>query len=179
MRANPFRLRVMTALTELLEGITPDAGYDFDLSRYEDQDGRPRERVFRGRDIFGTSDPLPLLAVLENPESNQSNNGSDAKHAKGKFDLIIQGFVNGGDIHPLDAAYHLSASVIERLSTAKVDRTFEGPSILGFGSRAPCIHAMTIGQPVHRPGGDTISDNAYFVVGVSFALIENIARPFD
>lgn len=55
----------------------------------------------------------------------------------------------------------------------------ERQSILNLGRYAPCISALTIGQPVHRPGGDEVSAQSYMVVGVKFALIENLERPFD
>lgn len=178
MPAEPFRLRLMKSLCAQLKTINPDDGYHFDLRDYTDDAGRPAERVFRGRDIFGASDPLPLLAVLEDPRSEPSDNGSDGRGAANIFRVQIQGFVQEDNFHPLDAAYMLSGDVMKALAQAKkISR--ENPSILGLGRYAPCVSAMTIGQPVHRPGNDAVSERAYMVVGVTFALIENLERPYD
>lgn len=170
-----FRLRVMKALSTQLKTITPVNGYSNNLADYDDE-GRQRERVFRGRDIFGATDPLPLLAVLEDPRAEPSDNGSDSRGATGKLRLIIQGFVNTpeNELHPLDAAYVLSAEIIKALALSKRNPY----DILGLGSRAPCISHMAIGQPVHRPGKDAVSDNAYLLVGVTLTLVEKLDDPF-
>lgn len=175
MPEDPFRLRLMKALCAQLKTITPDDGYHFDLRDYVDEAGRPAERVFRGRDIFGESDPLPMLAVLEDPRSEPSDNGSDGRGAANIFKVIIQGFVPDDPFHPLDAAYQLSADVTEALVKGKA--LGQHRTILGLGRYAPCVSAMTIGQPVHRPGNDGVSERAYMLIGVRFALIENLERP--
>lgn len=172
--ADPFRLRLMKALTAALSEITTDNGFQFDLQPYADEHGRPRDRVYRGRDIFGATDPLPLLSVLEDPRTEQSDNGSDGRVAINKMRVIIQGFLAEDETgHPLDQAYRLSGDVIRRLVAAKAPH----PSgILGMGRQ---LMAMSIGQPVHRPGGDNVSDTAHMLVGVTFTLAENIEKPYD
>lgn len=165
-----FRLRLMKALCAQLKSITPANGYEFDLSDYTDEAGRPRERVFRGRDIFGANDPLPMLAVLEDPRAEPSDNGSDGRAAVNKFRVLIQGFLRTEEMdqHPLDAAYGLSGEIIKALALRKHD-------MLGLRGR---ITAMTIGQPVHRPGRDEVSDNAYLLLGVTFTLVEKMDDPY-
>lgn len=169
----PFRLRVLKALSSQIKTIQRQRGYHFDLNDYDDEVGRPMERVFRGRDIFGGTDPLPLVAVLEDPRSEESDNGSDARSAINKFRVLIQGFVDGDEAnHPLDRAYLMSADIIMALAEAKRPNP---KGILGMGPR---ITAMTIGSPVHRPGRDEVSDVAYVLVGVTFSVVEKLDDPY-
>lgn len=170
---DPFRLRLMKALTDALKGITVGAGYNFDLCDYDDADERPRERVFRGRTIFGTDDPTPMLCVLEDPRPEESDNGSDGRAAVNVFRVIIQGFVDGSVEHPLDAAYRLSADVVTCISKLKQP---DAPGPLRIGKR---VTAITIGSPVHRPGKDDVSDVAYMLVGVRFTLVEKLDEPYE
>ncbi|WP_191569207.1 hypothetical protein [Paracoccus yeei] len=172
---DPFRLRVMKAVCERLKTITPANGYEADLSNFTDEAGRPAERVFRGRDLFGTNDPKPLLAVLEDPSVPESNNAPmNSPNATNDFKIMIQGFVQDDKFHPLDPAYRLSAEVVKCLAGARDGRF----SVLGFGSRAPCIMKMTIGQPIHRPGSDEYSDTGYFLIRVTLTLAEILDDPY-
>lgn len=173
--ADPFRLRVMKALSNRLKTITPDNGYEFDLSDFTDEVGRDAERVFRGRDLFGANDPKPMLCILEDPRSAEPNNApTNSPNAVNQFRVLIQGFVQDDKWHPLDPAYKLSAEVIKCLAGARDSRH----SVLGFGSRAPCIMSMSIGQPVHRPGNDEYSDTGYFLIGVTLTLAEILDDPY-
>ncbi len=167
---DPFRLRVVKAVTDQIKTVTPANGYTFDLSDYTDKHGRTMERVFRGRAVFGDSDPLPLVAILEDPRAIEANNGTAAPVAANQFRLIIQGFVQDQRPNTLDPAYHLSATVISALVKAKEDRF----NILGFQGR---VTALGIGQPVHRPD-DEISNVAYFLFGLTLTVTENLETPF-
>ena len=173
--ADPFRLRVMKAICNRLKTITPANGYVTDMSNFTDEAGRDSERVFRGRLVFGENDPLPALAVLEDPRAIEANNGSGSSPvAANEFRILVQGFVSNGVEHPLDPAYLLSAEVIKALVEGKKDRY----NILGLGHRAPCIMNLSIGQPVHRPPDDDVSATSYFLVGVTLTLGENLETPF-
>lgn len=175
MADEPFRLRVMKALSECLKGITPSNGYKFDMSDYTDEAGRIAERVFRGRTIFGDSDPLPALALLEDPRADPANNGSASSPAAvNPFRVFVQGFVPDDKFHPLDPAYQLSAEVVKALVATKKDRS----NVLGFGNTAPCVLQVSIGQAVHRPSDDEISATTYFLVPVTLTLAENLETPF-
>ena len=172
-----FRLRVMKGLTETLQRITPANGYEHDLSNFTDSVGRPAARVFRGRDFFGENDPLPMLSILEDPRAEPPFNGpSTSSKGQNTFRVLIQGFVEDDKDNPLDAAYALSAEVARALVEAK--QSPEGILSLNKQMRAPCVMAMSIGQPVHRPGRDEISDHAYFLVGVTLLLAEDLETPF-
>lgn len=175
MAKDPFRLRVMKAVCDQLKTISPDGDYAHNLADFVDAAGRPAERVFRGRTIYGDNDPLPMLAVLEDPRALEQNNGpANSTASAGQFRILIQGFVTDDKTHPLDPAYRLSAEVVEALVKAKKERF----NMLGLGSVAPCVMGITIGQPVHRPPDDEVSAVSYFLVPVTLTLAENLETPF-
>jgi len=163
------------AICATIETVTPANDYAHDMSKYTDSAGRPSDRVFRGRTIFGENDPLPAVAVLEDPRSLDANNGTgNSTAAANEFRLLIQGFVRDDKDHPLDPAYMLSAEIIKALVGAKKERF----NILGMGSRAPCVSSLSIGQPIHRPADDEISSQAYFLIPIRLMLAENLETPF-
>lgn len=175
--ADSFRLRVMKSVTEALQQITPANGYDHDFSDYTDSAGRTKGRVFRGRTMYGENDPLPMLSILEDPRAEPAVNGPMASSkTQNSFRLLIQGFTQDDKENPLDPAYALSAEVIKAIIVAAQSST----GLLGLNQqkRAPCVMGVSIGQPVHRPGGDEISDHAYFLVGLSLTLAEDLTNPF-
>lgn len=171
---DPFRLRVMKAVSAAIKGITPANGFTHDLSDYVDADGITRERVFRGRDLFGPSDGLPMISILEDfraqPIKAQSPEGGNQRNA---FPILIQGFVKDDADHPLDPAYMLEAEVRQVMAAANVRF-----NILGTGDRAPCVSDMVIGAPICRPADNEYSTVAYFFLSVTLTLSEDLTRPF-
>ncbi|TPN04545.1 hypothetical protein [Mesorhizobium sp. B2-1-2] len=173
---DPFRLRVAKAICNTLKSITPANGYQHDFSDFVDEVGRPAARVFRGRTVFGENDPLPMLSVLEDPRSREPIDGFVMSgFAKNEYRLLVQGFVLDDKDNPLDPAYFASADVITSLVKAKQVRDY---NLLGLGSKAPCVMAISIGEPVHRPPDDDVSAVAYFLVPVTLTLAENLETPF-
>ncbi len=170
----PFRLRIMKAMTTVIKGISPANGYEHDLSDYVDEAGRTMPRVFRGRDIFGASDPLPLVSVLEDfrpQEVDQYGPGSGKSGTE--FRILIQGFVPDDPLNPLDPAYYLEAEVRKAIVASRVEY-----NVLGLGDRNPCVTDLKIGSPVCRPADNEVSTVAYFFLPVSLMLVENLEAPF-
>lgn len=173
---SPFRLRVMRAISTYLKTITPANGHLHDFSDFVDSAGRPAERVFRGRTVYGDNDPLPMLSVLEDPRAREPINApGTAVVAQNQFRVLIQGFVEDDKDHPLDPTYFASADVVSALVKGKKVRDY---NFLGLGALAPCITAISIGEPVHRPPDDDVSAVAYFLVPVTLTLAENLETPF-
>lgn len=173
--ADPFRLRVMKALSAQIKRVNPTNDYEFDLSDFQDAAGRPAERVFRGRTVFGDNDPRPMVVLLEDPRPPEATNGtSTSPMAVNQFRVLIQGFVEDDRDHPLDPAYRLSAEVVKALVEAKSNRF----DILGLGKVAPCVLTLSVGQPVHRPPDDEVSSVAFFLIPVTLGLAENLETPF-
>jgi hypothetical protein len=168
---DPFRLRLLKAITDQLKTVTIANGYDNDLSDYSDENGILRERVFRGRTMFGESDPIPLVSILEDPRvPDGSSTGASGGKTISKLRLLIQGFVSDDIAHPTDNAVYLSADCIEALVAAKRDKT----NILGMGGR---VTAMVCGTPVHRPADNEVSDTCYFLFGLTLTITEDLENP--
>lgn len=173
--ADPFRLKVLKAITSQLKTITPSNGFEHDMSDFTDAAGRNQVRVFRGRTEYGNNDPIPMISILEDPRAIEAVNGPDGSPvATNTLKLLIQGFVKDDVDHPLDPAYMLSADVITALVRAKAKRF----DILGFGHKAPCVINIEIGQPAHRPPDDEVSAVAFFLLGVTLTLAENLEAPY-
>lgn len=103
------QLAILDALTGLLEGINPDNDYDYDL----------RGRVFVGRLIFGNSDPVPVISVVESPRPDPfalSEVQSKLKRLE-RWELFVQGWAEGEDItQPTRETYLLKGVVEMRLA---------------------------------------------------------------
>lgn len=161
--ADPTRLRVLKALTTVLETITPANGYTHDLSG----------KVFRGRDIFGYQDPLPMISILEQiEEQEQQPSPETAGKAHGPWTLNLQGFVPDDRDNPTDPAHHLMAEVKQRLVEERIrDRQRD---IFGMGD---VVTDLRLSQGVVRPA-DEVSDKAYFWLRMTLALVENLHEPY-
>jgi len=161
---DPFRLKVMKALTVVLEEITLANGFQHDLSA----------SVVRGRINLDETDPLPLVAVNEKPvfPEQLETPGGSAAHI-GTLDLLIQGFAVDDRKNPTDPAYRLLADVTKRLAQEKLRD--DGFDILGMGER---ITALDIGQGVVRPPDAVVSDTAFFWLPVTLTFGERLDEPF-
>lgn len=171
---DPLRLRVQKALTACLEAVTPTNGYTFDLSA----------SVFRGRTLFGETDPLPMVSILEAPEApDQLPSGSDNTKALGDWDLLLQGFVEDDLANPTDPAHKLAAEVRRALVGERRKRDLilvDSGNTLGI--RGPNgvsrVADMKIGAPVVRPPDGEISAKAFFWMRLTLTLAEDLENPY-
>lgn len=167
MSDRPFRLRVQDALTACLEQIRPINGYTFDLAG----------AVFRGRDTFGDSDPLPMVAILEPPvPPDQIDTPRDETGGYGTWELLLQGFVDSDPANPknpTDPAHFLLADVKRAL--AKEKKRARDWLTLGFENGR--VEIKAIGQGVVRPA-DEVSAKAYFWLNVTLRIAEDHEDPF-
>ena len=116
-----------------------------------------------------------MLSILEDPRAVEAVNGPDGSPmAANTLKLLIQGFVKDDVENPLDPAYLLSAETITALVRSKSKRF----DILGLGHKSPCVMNIEVGQPAHRPPDDEVSAVAYFLVGVTLTLAENLEAPY-
>lgn len=166
MASEPLRLRILKAMQTALEEITPANGYALDLS----------SSVFRGRNVFGDSDPVPLVSVLEAPDPiNPLTSPKDSGDQKGNWALLIQGFAVDDPEHPTDPAYVLMADVIKRLAIEKRKLT----DYKVFGSvLGRTIVGMELGTRVVRPP-DESSNKAYFNLSVILDVVESLTDPYE
>lgn len=174
----PFRLRVLEALTALLSEIERTAGVtvEYQWSLATDPDTAPDGKVFRGRGAFGTNDPLPMIAIVEDPKA-LNDDEARPETAVGKitrWPLIIQGFVKDDPVHPTDPAYFLMEDVRAKLRAARADRK----NVLGFGYKAPGVIDIYMGTGVVRPPDNEISATTYFWLPVELCLAEDESNAF-
>lgn len=173
----PFRLKVLVRLTEHLQTIertTPGALPTYTYSLAPDA-SFPDGRVLRGRVAYGDDDPLPMVAIVEDPKQLERDAVPlrEVNASLGDWDLLIQGFIKDDPVHPTDPAYFLAADVAAKLADAKKDTR----NILGLGSKKPCVDQLHIGAPVIRPA-DTISATTYFWLPVRLHLVEDPNNAF-
>ncbi len=174
--ADPFRLRVLKAVSAQLKDINVPDGYCHELEDFTDSAGRTAERVFRGRDQYGDNDPLPMVSILEDPNAMNSNNANEDETATtGGYKLLIMGFVEDDRENPTDPAHTLAADIITALVKAKKEKY----NILGLGSKMPCVTKLTIGQPVVRPADGVIADVAFCYIMLTLTLVEDLEKPYD
>lgn len=175
--ADPFRLRVLKALTDQMKLITPANGYESDLSDFIAEDGLPKPRVYRGRDSFGDSDELPFISILEDFRPEEQTLGSvGSTEAAGEWRLLIQGFVKDDPENPTDPAYVVSADVMKALITLR--KGTNKRNILGLGGIMPCVTDITFKQPVVRPADGEVSATSFFFITLNLKLAENLENPF-
>ena len=163
MATEPLRLRILKAMQAALEEITPANGYASDLTG----------AVFRGRNVFGDTDPIPLVSILEAPDPiNPLASPKDSGDQKGNWAMLIQGFVEDDPFNPTDPAHVLMADVKKRLVQERVrDRQ---RNILGMGGS---LTDLKISPGVVRPADD-ISAKAYFWLRVTLTMVENLQDPY-
>lgn len=160
---DPYRLRVLKALTECLEQITPANGYSIDLTG----------SVYRGRDVFDRHDKIPMVSILESIDEKEI---LQAPRAGGKvktpWQLLVQGWAEDDKTHPTDPAQVMLAEVKRRL--VEESRRNDGYDILGLGGT---IDAMKFSTGVVRPA-DEVSAKAYFWLKLELSMIENVLDPY-
>ena len=160
---DPFRLRVLKALTAALGEITVANGYKADLTG----------SVFRGRDTFGHKDPLPMLSILESMNEKDQNISPQAgTMITGPWELLIQGWSADDEDNPTDPSQFLLADVKKRLAQER--SRARGYEILGMGGMITDIKFST---GVVRPA-DEVSSKAYFWLKLELVLVENLADPY-
>lgn len=168
--ADPFRLRVLIALTDLLKTITPANGYAHDLS----------DSVFRGRAIYGDDDPVPMVSILEPPLApDQIPSPEEAAESAGDWDLLIQGFAKDDHKNPSDPAYRLLADVKAALAKEKKKPGLERAAgrryyLLDMENG---VTAMQIGFGTVRPP-DEVSAKAYFWLTLTLSVAEDLDLPY-
>lgn len=163
MQPVPFRLRVLKAMTLLLEEITTENGYRHDL----------KGKVFRGRLRFGIDDPLTMISILEAPIPQDPIVANGAKaSSSGIWELLLQGFSDDDKRHPSDPAHKLMAEVKTALTRTKM--ASNGNNILGMSGR---VMELGIGQGTVRPADEPTTE-AFFWLTVSLRIAENLEDPY-
>lgn len=176
--ADPFRLKVMKALTDAIKQASVSEGFSFDLGDTDLPGNRKQAHVFRGRTEFGESDPLPVVSILEAPKQPDGVEARSSSIVRTDWELLIQGFVRDDKDNPTDPAYLLSADVVRLLAAEKKKEYGGGAGILGLGVGTQNVFGLVIGEPVHRPADGETSSQAHFYLPVILKLVEDRENPF-
>lgn len=158
----PKRLRILQALSTILEGITVNNGYGVDV-----------KGVYRGRAVFGANTPLPAISLIE---PNKTDYGDFADEnlmvRKDKWLVLVQGWVEDDPENPTDPAYRLAAAIEKRLSDVN------NPKIPGSFRLRGLISGLTMAQPVCRPPEDAISSKAFCFLPIIIGLESDLTNPY-
>lgn len=173
----PLRLAIQQNLCDALAEISTGNGYNTNL---------PASSIFRGRVLFGDTDPVPMVAIYEPPiPLDQQGVPFDLDRALGGYELYIQGFVKDDSKNPTDPAHYLMADVKKRLAAEKVrlyQKGLHDTNVLGLGQRNNRRNHIdkldVIGPGVVRPPVEGQSNKAFFWLNVIFQIVEDIADPF-
>lgn len=164
--ADSYRLAVLKALTVQLKGITPAAGYNYDLSG----------AVFRGRNRFGDSDPATMVSILEAPRPDNGLFVGDRATRHEMWPLLVQGWCPDDKDNPSDPVYGLLDDVERCLARviATDDGTGDGmyPAEYMLGKK---ITALEISPGVVRPPTDGISSRSFFYLPLRVGLAAGLA----
>lgn len=167
--ADSYRLTVLKRLTALLESIVPTA--------YGTPNQMPAVltgRVFRGRTLFGESDPETLLSILESPRSLGAGFTNDNSVRKEDWQLLIQGWTVDDKKHPSDPLYSLLDDVeicldrVTRLLGSNGEPKYPNDYLLGaaLDGDGRLIASMQVGPCSVRPPTENLSSKCFFYVPV-------------
>lgn len=167
MSADPFRLRVLKALTAVIENVGQQAD---DINNLQGV-------VFRGREWFGDDEPLPMVSLLEPPLSVDRLPSTEANpDTFGDWDILVQGWVKDDKKNPCDPAYQLCAEVIRVVALER--EKWRGPGKRNLLGEGDSITEIVIGSPIVRPP-DTTSMRACFYLILTLRISETLTDPFN
>lgn len=170
----PLRLEILRRLTAALDGTDAKYGFDLDL----------KDRIFRGRAVFGHDDPVPLVSILEAPMQTVKTHAPVGGSGRGTtWELVIQGFTDTDPKHPTDPAHPLLAELQYRLSVIRKGLNGKPFNILGDwntnGSKVSPILNLEIGAGTVRPPDEVSSSYSHFWLTLTLEVAEDMSKPFD
>lgn len=165
--ADSIRLQIQKALTAQLEGITPGNGYAYNLAG----------AVFRGRNVFGDSDPDVMLSILENPRPDFASFAGGGTERSELWPLMIQGWTKDADSrYPTDAVYGLLDAVENQLGRVIATNPNTGsPKFPAEFMLGNLITDLRITPGVVRPPTDGISVKPFFYLPIQVGLAGSLA----
>lgn len=161
------RLAVKKRFQQLLEGVTPANGYNFDLTG----------SVFRDREAIASETSLPAVSMIESYDPDRApQDASDKLTREFEIVLLVQGWVDDGPDGELsDPADILMADVKKRIASVINSGTphARNPDHL-FGG---LVTSIRVEPGVVRPP-DQSSARAYFFLRVFIGMVEHLEDPY-
>lgn len=163
-----YRLKVLKALTAHLKLIKDVPGVEdyagFDLS----------EAVFRGRNVYGDSDPKTMISILEAPRPDAAQRvGTDGEGRWENWNLLVQGWCQDDLDNPTDNVYQLM-HVVEIQMQKIIEshpRTGE-PTYPGMYMLGKLVTSFDFGPGVVRPPTEGISPKSFFYLPIRVGLVK-------
>lgn len=174
--------KILVALTEHLEGVNPtNMLFDPDEEDYAPYPVDLRNKVFRGRMVFGDEVTEPFLSIYEAPRQIVPEDAGEGRlELDEDWTLLIQGFAADDKLNPTDPAYQLLACVQHRMARISQQSTHGGrgglyPDEWRLGG---LIAEVRYQIPIVRPGQDDVSGTAYFYMPISVGVVTDLTQPF-
>ena len=141
--------------------------------------------VFRGRTLYGESDPEWMVSILEAPRSFGAREGDDGRARKEIWPLLIQGWTFDDKRNPSDPAYNFMNDVERQLD--RIIAVNDSPNGAGFGGskpkypedyllgldedgESPLIVKFTMSPGTVRPPVKDLSSKSFFYLPVQIEL---------
>lgn len=202
MTTDPFRLRVLKALTDALKEITPANGYQSDLSDYTPSgDSVAVSRVYRGLSWPAATTTPPTVTLLDRHISKTEHLAKaleiytgglkkpvlpfDSSDQVNAWCLRLKGFAADDPVNPTDNAVVLLTDVrrrmlIERQRVHPVQ--IRQPDPLGMGlvsanGSGNAVVDLLVGRGEIRPANATYG-HVYWHVDLVLSLSENGTSPY-
>lgn len=174
--ADSYRLTVLKRLTTLLEGttLTPVVGLDPALP------ATLANVVFRGRSLFGDSDPRTMVSLLESPRPQGTvYGGTDNEVRLESWGILLQGFCPELKTNPSDSVYSMLDDVEKRLSRITATLTSNGNAkypehyMLGaaLDGNGYLISDFQMPGGVVRPPTENVSRSTFFYIPLQIGLV--------
>lgn len=168
--ADTKQLVIMQRITTLIEGITPANGYDYDLTG----------RVFRGKSVFGASEPLPFISILESlrPDPQPMEAGDEKMLREEEWELLIQGWAITSQSHPTDALYGLKGALEHRLARIVAKDGNGNPTFPDDYRLGRIVTAARIGPGVVRAATPQTGGTEALYLPLRLRYVANVADPW-
>ncbi|GCE89045.1 hypothetical protein CFR73_14520 [Novacetimonas maltaceti] len=202
MNTDPFRLRVLKAITAALKDITPANGYATDLSDYVPSgDSTTVSRIYRGLDWPPSTNVQPVITLLDRHISKTEQLAEalgiytgaltkpvlpfDSCDQVNAWHIRLKGFAEDDPVNPTDNAAVLLSDVRKRLLIERQRAhpvQIRQPDPLGMGlvsanGSGNAIVDLLVGRGEVRPGNTTYS-HVYWHLDLVLSLAENGMSPY-
>lgn len=169
--ADTKQLTIMKRLTELLQGITPGNGYDYDLS----------SGVFRGRSVISAETVLPCVTILESlrPDPEPSPVGAENMERSEDWELLIQGWAKTSIEFPTDELYQLKGAIEKRLARMVAIDDQGNPAFPDDYRLGRIIVGARIGPGIVRPMTPQTGGSESLYLPVTLIYTANVSDPYD
>lgn len=161
MATKTRRQQILEAITALLETITEDNDFDYDVA------------VRRGLGRLDDNDmqALPLVSILESPRPEEIESSKFGATRKTDWVLYLTGYVDWQAEHPTDPAHTLLGDVKRVIATI---RNESSPNFRLGGALG--VDTILVGGGICRPPDDQ-HPASYFLLPLTITFIENTEAP--